>query len=324
MAMLFWEAKRKQRLRTIFFITVFLILACAVSLLFEVAIRYFAKEGYTPPMPYLGFVLFGFICVVAIIYYASYATFGGSLAPESMGGVVIERNDPINSAKEIELLNIVEEISIASRLPMPKVYLINAEEINAFAAGLHPEKSVIAVTTGALRNLSREELQGVIAHEFGHIASGDMRVGMRLAALLMGFFLVFYIGMRLLEGSLLFGRGNGRRGNSLPLIALLLLVAGVVLWFAGNILRACVSRAREYNADASAVEFTRNPYGIAGALKKIQVLNNEVQDMPKSGMGYGHLYLDNRSFWCRLFATHPSLDKRIAALLGEKEKQKKK
>lgn len=321
MAMQFWQEKRRLRRNTLFCLLVYLVLACAVGYLFEIAVRFFAEEGYTPPLPYLGYALFAFICVVSCFYYLGYAGFGGSMVAESMGGLEITQENAQNP-KVATLLNIVEEIAIASRLPMPRIYLIEANEINAFAAGLKPEKSVIAVTTGALNALSREEMQGVIAHEFGHISTGDMRLGMRLAALLMGFFIVFYIGLRLLEGSLLFGgRGSGRnggRGNSTALIALLLLVAGLVLWFAGTVLRACVSRQREYMADASAVEFTRNPSGIASALRKIATYNEKMQDMPKSGLGYAHLYFDNRSFWCRLFATHPPIEKRIDALMGKK------
>lgn len=317
MAMDFWAAKRSRKRRTALFLTVFFLLAVGVSFLLEISLRYFATEGYSPPVPFAGVYLFIFICLVSFFYYLSYAGFGGDLVAQSMGGWQVDPNDC--SAKEAQLLNIVHEIAIASRLPIPKVYVIEAKEINAFAAGLKPEKSTIAVTTGALDALNREELQGVIAHEFGHIASGDMKIGMRLAALLMGFFLVFYIGLRLLEGSFFIRGGNSeRRGNSAALIALALLLAGVILWFAGSILRACVNREREYMADASSVEFTRNPNGIASALRKIA--NEQARDMPKSGLGYSHLYFSNQTFWSRLFATHPPLEKRIAAIEGRKFK----
>lgn len=317
MVMNFWEAKRHHKRRTFLFLTVFFILAVAVSFLVEIAVRFFAEEGYSPDIPFIGVYLFIFICLVSFFYYLSYAGFGGDLVAQSMGGWQVDPNDC--SAKEAQLHNIVQEIAIASRLPIPSVYVIEAKEINAFAAGLKPEKSTITVTTGALDALNREELQGVIAHEFGHIASGDMKIGMRLAALLMGFFLVFYIGLRLMEGSFFVRGGNGeRKGNSVALIAIVLLLAGVILWFAGSILRACVNREREYLADASSVEFTRNPHGIASALRKIQ--KEEVRDMPKSGLGYSHLYFSNTSFWSRLFATHPPLDKRIEAIEGRKSK----
>lgn len=314
MAVQFWEEKRKRRLRTFLYLVVFFILACAVAFLVEMGVRFFAYEGYTPQIPFVGLYMLAFIFLVSGFYYLSYMGFGGSMVAQSMGGIKVAQGDAVPPPVQ-QLLNIVEEMSIASRMPMPTVYVIEANEINAFAAGLKPEKAVLAVTTGALDQLNREELQGVVAHEFGHIASDDMKMGMRLAALLMGFFLVFYIGLRMMEGSF-FGRDRSK-GNGIALIALLILVGGVILWFAGSILRACVSREREYNADARAVEFTRNPLGIASALRKIQTVNEAVKDMPKSGIGYKHLYLDNRSFFFRLFATHPPLEKRIAILEGK-------
>jgi heat shock protein HtpX len=173
------------------------------------------------------------------------------------------------------------------------------------------------VTRGALEHLNRDELQGVIAHEFGHINNGDMRISMSLAALIMGFVFLLYLGIRLLQGSILFG-GRGRRngGNPVALIALVFLIAGLATWFAGAILRACVSRQREYLADASSVQYTRNPTGLANALRKIERMQY-ASDMPKHGMAYSHLYFNNRGFWSRIFATHPPIEKRIAAIEGK-------
>ena len=195
--------------------------------------------------------------------------------------------------------------------------MLESKEINAFAAGLTPENAAIAVTRGALHLLTRDELQGVIAHEFGHVYNADMKISMRLAAMVMALVIVLYIGIRLLEGSFLFGRGRRSRGGSNPvaIIALVFLIAGAITWFAGAILRSMVSRQREYLADACAVQFTRNPDGIASALKKI-ASTQQVHDMPKSGMAYAHLYFDNHSFLSGLFATHPSLKKRIEAIEG--------
>jgi len=218
-------------------------------------------------------------------------------------------------------LNIVEEIALATSLPIPPVYILEVEEINAFAAGTTPENAAITVTRGCMRLLNRDELQGVLAHEFGHIYNRDMTIGMRVAAMIMGFFIVTYIGLRLLEGAAWSGGGrryddeDRRGGNPIFIIALICLIAGSLTWFFGSILQAMVSRQREYLADASAVQYTRNPQGIANALKKIAA--SGVSDMPKSGKAFAHLYFNEPpSFWSRLFATHPPLEARIAAIEG--------
>ena len=194
-------------------------------------------------------------------------------------------------------------MSIAASLPMPPVYILEAQEINAFAAGLVPNKAAITVTRGALNRLSRDELQGVIAHEFGHIYNGDMRIGLQLAALIAGFFITLYLGIRLMQFSSFRSQGD-RRGNPIVLVAIALLVAGSIAWFGGSVLRSMVSREREFLADATGVQFTRNPDGLIDALKKIG--GEEKQDMPKVGKPYAHLYFNHSSFWGRLFATHPS------------------
>ncbi len=317
MAMNFWEAQRRARSRTTLFLFVFVTFTVAIALLIEYIARVLAAEGYTQRMPFLGLIFLGITFLVTGFYYLSYSSFGGSFVAESMGGRRVEQEA---NFKEKQLLNVVQEMALASGQPVPPVYVIDSNEINAFAAGLHPKNAAITVTRGALELLTRDELQGVVAHEFGHIYNGDMKISMRLAAMVMGFVIVLYLGVRLLEGSLLFGnsRGNGDRrgggGNTLAIAALLLVAAGAVTWFAGAILRSMVSREREYLADACAVQFTRNPDGIASALRKIGKL--DVHDMPKRGMAYAHLYFDNHSFWSSLFATHPPIAKRIAAIEG--------
>lgn len=315
----FWEAQRKARGRTSLYLFVFFTLTLAIALLIEYVVRVLAAEGYTPPMPYLGFAFLGITILVAGFYYLNYSGGGGSFVAESLGGQKVLPESATN--EEIQLLHIVEEMAVASGQPVPPVYIIESKEINAFAAGMRPNNAAITVTRGAMRLLNRDELQGVIAHEFGHIYNADMKISMRLAAMVMGFMIVLYIGFRLLQGSMLFGRGrssgggNGRGGNPIALAALILMVAGALTWFAGAILRSMVSRQREYLADACAVQFTRNPNGIANALRKIGQYQH-LNDMPASGMAYAHLYFDNHSFWSSIFATHPPLAKRIAAIEG--------
>lgn len=314
MAINFWEAQRRARSRTTLFLFAFVIMTIGMAVGIQYLSYFLAKEGYFQPLPYLGIIFLVLTFVVAGFYYLSYHSFGGSFVAEALGGKQVLPTT--SSFKEQQLLNIVHEMAIASGQPIPPVYVIDSKEINAFAAGMKPQNAVVTVTRGALDLLDRDELQGVVAHEFGHIYNGDMKISMRLAAMVMGFVIILYLGIRLLQGSLFFGgRGNGKRGNNpIALAALILILAGAITWFAGAILRSMVSREREYLADACAVQFTRNPQGIANALRKIGKV--EVHDMPKQGMAYAHLYFSNRTLWASIFATHPPLEKRIAAIEG--------
>lgn len=320
MAMNFWEAQRKARTLTTIYLTVFVTLTLVIAFLSEVAMRYFAGDSYDGTIPYVGLAFLAITFVVAAFEYMMYQSYGGGYVAESMGAC---RLGPDNAeGKEIVLLNIVEEVALAASLPKPRVYLLEAEEINAFAAGLTSDRAAITVTEGALNKLSRDELQGVIAHEFGHIYNGDMKISLRLAAMVMGFFFVLYIAMRLFQFGTIFGRrrddnGGDKKGGVLALAALILMVAGVITYFAGSVLKAMVSREREYLADACAVQFTRNPDGIKGALIKIS--KQTVSDMPSAGLAYSHLYFDEGSGWTNLFASHPPIEKRIAALEGRQD-----
>ncbi|WP_228840656.1 M48 family metallopeptidase [Candidatus Protochlamydia phocaeensis] len=319
MVMNFWEAQRQAKTKTIIYLTIFILLTLAAGLCAELAMRAFAGDSYgNPPMPYVGLGFLGVTFGVAAFNYMNYLQSGGSYVAESVGAELV--NPYTRDPKERQLLNIVEEIALATSLPVPPVYILEAQEINAFAAGTSPENAAITVTRGCLMTLKRDELQGVLAHEFGHIYNRDMTIGMRVAAMIMGFFIVSYIGLRLLE-SASYG-GYSRRndedrkgGNPILLIALIFLIAGALTWFFGSILQAMVSRQREYLADACSVQYTRNPIGIANALRKIQ--RSVVSDMPRSGQPFSHLYFNEHpSFWERLFATHPPIEKRIAAIEG--------
>lgn len=318
MAMQFWEAQRKARRTTVIYVILFILLALVVAVIGEVALRTFGGENYDSSFPYMGVAILGLTFGVALMEYGAYSLEGGGYVARSLGGRLIPKST--QNLKLQQLLNIVQEVSIASRVPAPEVYLLPAQEINAFAAGLTADKAAIAVTWGALEQLSREELQGVIAHEFGHIYNRDMRLTMRLAAMLAGFFFMVTIGFRLFQYTAWFPETESRReedrrgGNPLVLAALIFLAAGVVSWFFGSMLRALVSQQREYLADACAVQFTRSTRGLAGALHKIE--RSQVVDMPQAGISYAHLYISNKSFWGNLFATHPPIEKRIEALEG--------
>lgn len=306
----FWEAQDRARKKTKIYLAAFVIITVVVAILAEIAMRTF----YNTEIPFMGLSFIGITFIAASFNYSSYKRFGGSYVAESMGAVRIPPQT--SNPSERQLLNIVEEMALAANQPVPAVYIIPAKQINAFAAGITSDNAVIAISQGALQRLNRDEIQGVIAHEFGHIYNGDMKISMRLAAMVMGFFFVLYIGLRLLQISS-FSRSrssNQRGGNPVMLAALIFFVAGIFTWFAGTLLKCVVSREREYLADACAVQFTRNPEGISGALKKIA--QETYNDMPKEGAAFSHMYLDEHLGFSALFATHPPIKKRIEAIEG--------
>lgn len=313
MAINFWLAQEKAKRKTLWMIAAFGLLTIGVAILSDFLVGVFWPEyrQSSPPIVALGFILV--TVTVALYNYTMYQSQGGSYVAESLGAYPVSKSTP--KPQERQLLNIVEEVSVASGLPMPAVYILPNEQINAFAAGTTPENACICVTTGCLRTLNRDEQQAVIGHEFGHIYNADMRLSMRLAAMLMGFFIIFYVALRLLQFTPS-RRDEGGKGSPSIIIALILVGAGALSWVAGKILAAMVSRQREYLADASSVQFTRNPDALVTALQKIEKEAN-TSTMPKSGMAFSHLYFDNRGFFSNIFATHPPLEKRINVLLGK-------
>ncbi len=244
---------------------------------------------------------------------------GGSAVAEMMGGKRLHPNtqDP----DERKLLNIVEEMALASGVAVPPVYLMADEDgINAFAAGHDPHDAVIGVTKGCMKILNRDELQGVIAHEFSHILNGDMRLNIKLMGVIFGILCIAVIGRVILHTgyarSYRVGAKDNQGGNFLPLLGLALIVIGSAGVFFGRLIQSAVSRQREFLADASAVQFTRNPSGIAGALKKIgglsagsKLANPHAEEM--SHMFFGEGMASN---WMSWMATHPPLEQRIRAI----------
>lgn len=313
MAMNFWEAQKRARSKTSLYLTIFALLTLTVAGLAEAAMRYLGGEGYSTSVPFVGLVFIILTFSTAGFEYMQFRLHGGSYVAESVGAFRVEPDTPDPNYRR--LLNITQEIALAASLPIPPVYVLKVEQINAFAAGLSKDDAVITVTDGALHALNRDELQGVVAHEFGHIYNQDVRISMRLAAMCMGFFFVLYFALRILQFSNIKSRNRDQKGNPLALAAMILIVAGVFTWIFGSILKAAVSREREYLADACAVQFTRNPNGIAGALRKIASATSP-EEMPASGMAFSHLYLEDRASFSSIFATHPPIRKRIAAIEG--------
>jgi Zn-dependent protease with chaperone function len=239
---------------------------------------------------------------------------GGGRVARDLGGVPVppDTTDP----QLRRLRNVVEEMAIASGAPVPAVYLLPDEAgINAFAAGWSTSDAAVAVTRGALERLNRDELQGVIAHEFSHVVNGDMRLNIRLIGLLFGLLFLAVAGRTLLRFGLASGgRRRDRSANPLPLIGIALVVAGYVGVLAGRLIQAAVSRQREYLADASAVQYTRQTAGIAGALKKIGGLPDGSKLDSAKREEVGHMLFGTGNRVVSWFATHPPLADRIRVL----------
>lgn len=247
---------------------------------------------------------------------------GGHHIAAQMGGV---RVPPSTTDPDLRrLLNVVEEMALASGISVPPVYVMEHEPgINAFAAGYTPADAVIGVNRGTLNMLNRDELQGVIAHEYSHILNGDMRINIRLIGLLFGIQMIAMIGYFFLRT--MGGRGRHRRrssnegkgnGGFILAMAIALLVFGSVGQFFARLIKASISREREFLADASAVQFTRYPEGIGGALKVIAATKGGSVIHSDEAEELSHMFFANcfRSDFASMFATHPALPKRIGKL----------
>ncbi|MGI1677258.1 MAG: M48 family metallopeptidase [Cellvibrionaceae bacterium] len=256
----------------------------------------------------------GLVVSAGSIYKLIQLSGGGKRVAESLGGKLLDHNTKDRAEKRI--LNVVEEIAIASGTPVPPVYLIDEDGINAFAAGFKAQDAVIGITRGCIQLLSREELQGVIAHEFSHILHGDMRLNIRLIGLLHGILVIGLIGYFITRSAAYSGLSRRSRDNN-PIAILGLGIALIVIGYAGtffgNIIKAAVSRQREFLADASAVQFTRNPDGIGGALQKIGGYSAGSLLHNPHAAEYSHLYFGQgiATHLNGLMATHPPLPDRI-------------
>ena len=246
---------------------------------------------------------------------------GGDAVAWMLGGRLV---DPATrDHAERRLLNVVEEMAIASGVPVPNVYVMDKEKgINAFAAGFSPQEAVIGVTDGTLRLLSRDELQGVIAHEFSHLLNGDMRLNLRLIGILHGILVIALIGYMILRSLRFTGGGGGRsskKGGGGQLVVAILLFGAVLMAvgyigvFFGRLIKSAVSRQREFLADAAAVQFTRNPGGLAGALQKIGGYGSGSKLTAPKAEEASHMFFGD-ALKPRMFAalaTHPPLEQRI-------------
>jgi len=258
----------------------------------------------------LGFITLG------SLYKLVQLSSGGSVIAQHLGGVIIPRSssDPLHK----KILNVVEEMAIASGTPVPQVYILNEQGINAFAAGWKTTNAVIGITQGALERLNRDELQGVIAHEFSHIFNGDMRLNIRLIAVLHGILMIGMLGRMILRSLRYVRTSRNSKGSGQAIFVILgigsaLAVVGYTGTFFGNWIKSLISRQREFLADASAVQFTRSDEGIANALKKIGGAVPGSAILAASVDEYSHAYfaLGDTTFSLFSFSTHPPLKQRI-------------
>jgi len=235
---------------------------------------------------------------------------GGAVVARQLGAVPI----PIDTGNFAyrRLRNVVEEIAIAAGVPVPEIFVLEEEGgINAFASGYAPTDAAITVTRGALDKLTRAELQGVVGHEFSHILNGDMRLNIRLMGVVFGILVVATIGRKIAQIS---GRGSSRDGTGVVLFGIALFVAGYIGVVFARVIKASISRQREFLADASAVQFTRQVEGIAGALKKIGGLAEGSGLASSDKEEVAHMLFGDGVGYSAFFATHPPLQSRILRL----------
>ena len=259
-----------------------------------------------------GVALFSTLIVMGVLGLASlYKSMelrgGGGVVARNLGGVLVAQDTTDMQRKR--LLNVVSEMAIASGVPMPEVYVLEQESaINAFAAGHTPANAAVTVTQGALERLNRDQLQGVIGHEFSHILNGDMRLNVQLMGWVFGLFVVALIGRLILN----FSPRNRRGNNGIIALGFAVMVLGYVGLFLGRLMQAAVSRQRERLADASGVQFTRNPQGLKEALVKIAATpDGSILATPHAEQAAHMFFAEGLN---RFFATHPPILERIREL----------
>ena len=246
----------------------------------------------------------------SLVRIAELSKGGGTIALR-LGGRLV--SGVTKDLAERRYLNVVQEMALASGLPMPLCFVIDGDEtINAFAAGNSPQDAAVGVTRGALRNLTRDELQGVIAHEFSHIGNGDMKLNLRIIGTVAGLTALAQLGYILIRVGL--NSGSSRKNNALPLAVagLVVVLVGLGGVFFARLIQASVSRQREYLADASAVQFTRNPLGLASALRKVAGLSGARREASSAELEAQHMFFaGSAGFLESLFSSHPPITERI-------------
>jgi len=324
MATDFFQQQDSARRRTVQLVVYFVLAILVLIALVYGLLLVFGQQRASEPVewwqPELLMVVaagVGILVGGASLFKVAQLASGGRDVALMMGGV--EVTGTTTDPRQRRLLNIVEEMAIAAGVPVPPVYVLDESGINAFAAGYAPGDAVVAVSQGCLEYLTRDELQGVVAHEFSHILNGDMRLNVRLIALIFGIMVLSAVGRVIMSlgGRRASGSGGRDSRGGIMMLGLGLFVLGLVGAFFGRVIQAAVSRQREHLADASAVQFTRNPDGIGGALKKIGGLKEGSRIANPRAAEIGHMFIANAFAGEGLFgllATHPPLIARIRAL----------
>lgn len=322
----FFEKQEKARLQTKWLVFYFVLAVAGIIAVLHVGFSLLLGQALDD-WELLGFTAGGVLLSVVIGSLVKIAELskGGKAVAEMLGGVPV--NPSTTDPDERRLLNVVEEMSLASGVPVPQVYVLDEESINAFAAGYGTADAAVGVTRGCITRLTRDELQGVIGHEFSHILNGDMRLNIRLMGLLNGILFLALLGGVLMRLALTSRprSSNDKNGGSIvaALVAggLVLYIVGWIGVFFGKLIKAAVSRQREFLADASAVQYTRNPNGLAGALSKIASHSSRLEH-PKAQEA-SHMFFGNgmAEAWLGLFATHPPIQQRIAEIAPDFDAQ---
>jgi Zn-dependent protease with chaperone function len=320
------RARRTSRRLVFAYVVATVLIVFGVTAIVGIALFNFSNEGYGVPLgdfldqqaPALAATAIAATLLIlgATAYKTAVLSAGGGRVATDLGGTLVPTDvrDPLRQ----RLRNVVEEMAIASGLPVPEIYVLEQENgINAFAAGYTPGDAAITVTRGSLELLDRDELQGVIGHEFSHIMNGDMRLNIRMMGVLFGIMVLGLIGRMILRGGYHTRLVSSRRDRGTPVILIIgigLAVLGGIGVFIARIMKAGVSRQREYLADASAVQFTRQTTGIANALKKIGGFRDGSYLRAADPEEVSHMLFSTGARLSGLFATHPPLIDRIRAL----------
>jgi Zn-dependent protease with chaperone function len=321
------QARKTSRRLVAAYIVATLLIVAGVSAIVSFAVYSFSDTAYGTyslgdflnrnwAVPATAAALTTVFIVGASMFKTAVLSAGGGKVARQVGGTLVPADvqDPLRR----RLRNVVEEMAIASGVPVPEIYVLEEEAgINAFAAGFTPGDAAIAVTRGALELLERDELQGVVAHEFSHILNGDMRLNIRLMGVLFGIMVISLIGRLIVRGGYHTSVLTSRRDRGAPVVLIiglgLAILGGIGMFFA-RIIKAGVSRQREYLADASAVQFTRQSDGIANALKKIGGYSQGSLLKKTDPEEVSHMLFGTGSKLFGMFATHPPLVDRIKAL----------